>query len=52
MLWAAVNPEHQLREYKFLTVGTGQQLPDGCREYIGTYQLYDGNIVLHVFIGD
>jgi hypothetical protein len=31
--------------------GTGNPIydPDGSRRYIGTYQLYDGELIFHVF---
>ena len=34
---------------KFLVYGTGIPMPDNPGEYLGTFQLDEGNLVLHVF---
>jgi hypothetical protein len=33
----------------FITYGTGHGMADRLDEYIGTYQLYDGDLVFHVY---
>jgi len=50
-LWAIVDPS-AVKENRFiLTVGTGNPMPAGCGSFLGTYQLYLGKQVYHVFEG-
>ena len=53
-LWAKVNPqENVIIRVKIVTVGTGHPA-DHVNEYmqfLGTYQLFDGEFVGHVFVG-
>jgi hypothetical protein len=45
--WALVTPGMAVEQRTFLTYGTGQ--PGAHGDYVGTYQLHDGGLVLHVF---
>lgn len=48
-IWAKVETENALKKRAFFVVGTGNPLPDNPSNYIGTYQLYDGGLVFHLF---
>jgi hypothetical protein len=49
-VWAVVNPARQLRTHVFDVFGTGHPLPPELPgSYLGTVQLYGGDLVLHVF---
>lgn len=49
-VWALCDEHAGRQEYRrFLIYGTGQPLPDNTGEYVGTFQLVSGAMVLHVF---
>lgn len=50
-IWALVNPEMPAEERKILISGTGHERKDldGLVNYIGTFQLYGGGLIFHVF---
>lgn len=49
-LWAEVNPLLAQERVVIEVFGTGHNMPAGiAREYIGTYQLYDGELIFHVY---
>ena len=48
-LWALVQPDAKKYLVGIGTYGTGHPIPDGERNYIGTYQLMGGGLVFHVF---
>jgi len=51
-IWALVNPKAPLADRVIEVFGTGLPIEYATgvsREYIGTYQLMDGALVLHVF---
>lgn len=51
-IWAEVNSDSPTEEVIFEVFGTGHKLPNGMgvnREYIGTVQVCDGSLVLHVY---
>lgn len=56
-IWALVNPDNEARAHRFIVVGTGHPLPDISRmtpagkelKYLGTCQMYGGELVWHVF---
>ncbi len=51
-IWALVDPELKTEFVKFTIFGTGHTIEDGFSgKYVGTYQLYDGKIVFHLFKG-
>jgi len=50
-LWALVDPRAPIEIRSIVTVGTGHDANSlADLYYVGTYQLYDGDIVLHVFV--
>ena len=50
-LWALVDPANPPRERKILISGTGhiREDLDDLVNYIGTFQMYGGGLVFHVF---
>jgi len=48
-LWALVNPDAPKQRRIIEVFGTGHDMPDGCRKYIGTVQMMHGSLVWHVF---
>lgn len=49
-IWAAVNPTLEVETRTFRIAGTGHSIVDEIiDDYIGTFQLYDGQLVFHVF---
>ena len=50
-LWALVNPDNPPRDRKILIAGTGHTREDldGLVNYIGTFQMYAGDLIFHVF---
>ena len=49
-VWALVNPaETETEKRYFRLIGTGEKFEDGNLKYIGTYQVYNGSIILHLF---
>lgn len=50
-LWAAVYPDAKLVERHFVLIGTGQEAPAAANfeAHVGTVQLHNGTLVLHVF---
>lgn len=48
-LWALVDPEAPVEERHFTHYGTGHPIPNDPGEYIGTYQLFNGQLVWHLF---
>jgi len=48
-IWALVNPAEGDEIRRFKVVGTGHRIEEECLEYIGTVQMFDGGLVLHVF---
>ena len=50
-IWALVNPQADNETRGFITYGTGHVVPTEPYNhiYIGTYQLFSGDLVFHVF---
>lgn len=48
-LWALVNPENRPEQRIISIFGTGNPIKPANIVYIGTYQLMEGKLVLHVF---
>ena len=48
-LWAEVNTMLAFERVVIEVFGTGHPMPPGNREYIGTYQLYGGDLIFHVY---
>ena len=48
-IWALVDPNEETKERVFYVFGTGFPCPRPASEYVGTFQLNDGDFVLHLF---
>ena len=48
-LWALCDPSAPKEKRYFEVFGTGHIVTPGTRDYLGTVQLLDGALVLHVF---
>lgn len=50
-IWVLVDTQEETVERQFITFGTGEKLPDDTSnlKYVGTYQLHNGQLVLHLF---
>ena len=48
-IWAMVDPENTSEPKKFKVFGTGHQIDEANLNYIGTFQLYQGNFIGHLF---
>ena len=51
-VWALVNDELEEKNFVISCYGTGHNVPRNSGEYLGTVQLYSGEIVLHYFVSD
>ena len=50
-VWCLVDVEEEEQEVAIRIVGTGNPMPLLTKEdYLGSYMLYDGELVFHVFI--
>lgn len=49
VMWALVDPEMPKVNRKFLVIGAGFDINYAIVKYIGTFQLYGGSFVQHVF---
>jgi hypothetical protein len=47
-VWALVDPEAPKQTHHFRVYGTGHPI-DEPGQYLGTFQLYGGSLVFHVF---
>ena len=47
--WALVDPEAPKLESRFAIYGTGHDVPAEPGEFIGTVQMFGGNLIWHVF---
>jgi len=48
-LWARVTPENPPALRHFRIAGTGHDLGSNVGRYVGTFQMHDGDLVMHVF---
>ena len=48
-IWALVDPDAPLEMRKFRVVGTGHPIEEKGLEFIGTFQMYGGELVFHLF---
>lgn len=49
-IWALVDPEEKEKEKRrFVLIETGQKFDDSSLQYVGTYQVYGGKFILHLF---
>lgn len=49
-IWVELNPEADVVKRSFRIFGTGHLIPDDEQlQYIGTFQVADGNLVFHLY---
>lgn len=48
-IWALVDPEKKRETKRFRLAGTGHLIKEENLKYIGTFQLYEGELVFHLF---
>lgn len=49
-LWVIVHPENELQPVRVKVLMTGQKFQlDTLDTFVGTYQLFDGDLIYHVF---
>ena len=48
-MWAIVDPDKEKETRVFDVIGTGHDINDEKRKYIGTFQVENGLYVFHVF---
>jgi hypothetical protein len=49
-IWALCDPIAKVETRKFIILGTGHPIEDTENlKYIGTYQMYGGDLIFHVF---
>lgn len=51
-MWAEVDDANEEMNVKFYVVGTGHAIPDEARTFIGTFQMYGGGLVFHLYRGE
>jgi len=49
-VWVLIDPNNNNSLVEFRTYATGQTVDERSNEYIGSYQLYGGDAIFHVFI--
>lgn len=49
VLWALVDPNEVKVNHKFKLVMTGEQVTSDVIDYLGTVQLHDNELVVHIF---
>lgn len=48
-MWARVNPTLPLEKRRFVIIMTGQDLPSGLRQFLGTLLMLNDGFVVHCF---
>ena len=48
-IWALVNPENPLTSRRFRMAGTGHPISEEITRYVGTFQVFGGSLIFHVF---
>lgn len=49
VLWALVDPDAPITQRQFRLAGTGHPVPDDPGTYVGTFQLYGGGFIGHLW---
>ena len=49
VMWVLANPENELEVRSFRLAGTGHPITEENLKYIGTFQLFGGDLVGHLF---
>lgn len=48
-VWALVDTTKEIEDRTLFVVGTGHTLPEEAGDYVGTFQMFNGKLVFHVF---
>jgi len=48
-LWAIVNPDNPMEDRRFRIYGTGNPCFSPANRFVGTFQIYGGELVFHLF---
>lgn len=48
--WALIDTDAPLKKYTFIVVGTGNPVKPGDKQFVGTFQMYGGELVFHLFM--
>ncbi len=48
VMWVVADPEATKRPFRFVTIPTGGNVPEGSGRFIGTFQLAGGALVFHL----
>lgn len=48
-MWALVDPNLPTWPYRFRIAGTGHPIEERIKKYVGSFQLYAGALVFHIF---
>jgi len=48
-IWAKVDPDNEKESRAFQIIGTGNPVSDKPKKYLGTFQIYEGQLVFHLF---
>ena len=52
-IWVEVDSEEDMASYTYYLIPTGSDFPsDNSLNYLGTFQIYNGDLVFHVYIKD
>lgn len=49
MIWAKVDPNAPKVQRRFAVYGTGHEMSEQFRHYVGTFMMEDGTYVFHVY---
>jgi len=49
-LWCLVDQNNITETREVAIYGTGHDLPEKFGDYVGTFQMYGGNLIFHVFL--
>jgi hypothetical protein len=48
-MWALVDPSRPAEARRFRIAGTGHPINEQIEQYVGTFLMYEGELVFHVF---
>lgn len=48
-MWVLVDPDEPVEAVKFRLAGTGHTIREKIKRHVGTFQMYGGSLVLHLF---
>ena len=48
-IWAECDSEKEVVDRSFVVVGTGREVPEDAKTYLGTFQIDSGRFIFHVY---